>query len=321
MSGVAVIGAGKWGKNHVRTFFELGALEAVVDCDTDRCKEVSSKYPGLKVYTSLEPILNSPEIKGVSIATPSETHYDISKKCVEACKDVLVEKPMTLNIRDAEHLLSITKTNGTILMVGHVVLFNPAIDKIKKIIEQGHIGTIQHIYSSRLNFGIIRSHENVLWSCGPHDIALISHILDREPKVVYAKGVDYYQEGIHDIVCLHLEFESKINAQIDIGWLFPHKETRLIIIGDKGILKFIDENEYGSLEIYDNKVQFEDDKLTAVKNGSIEIPFEWEPPLTVECSHFVNCIKNRVNPITNGENGLIVIKTLEKAQKMLDKGI
>ncbi|MFZ2970837.1 MAG: Gfo/Idh/MocA family oxidoreductase, partial [Minisyncoccia bacterium] len=229
---VAVIGAGYWGKNLVRVFHELGALKIVCDLSEKNLSDRKKDHPNLDTTNDFSKILADKDIQAVVIATPAVTHYDICKKSILAGKDVFVEKPLALKVEEAEELVQIAKENSRILMVGHLLLYHPAVIKLKELIDRGELGDIRYIYSNRLNFGKLRKEENVLWSFAPHDISVIIDILG-SPKKVTSIGKAYLQKDIPDTTMSVLEFEGEKAAHIFVSWLNPFKEQKLSVIGSK----------------------------------------------------------------------------------------
>jgi len=239
---VGIIGAGRWGMNHVKTASQLLNNNQIIvydfnDSTEDKIKKISEE---IKFTNKLESLLEDKQINGVIISTPAETHFEIAKKCLESGKNILVEKPITLNVKEAEELNNLSIKNGLILMVGHVLLYHPAVLKMKEEIAKGMIGKLQYIYSNRLNLGAIRSEENILWSFAPHDISIIQYLVDDNPIEIIANGGDFVQNGIEDTTLTFLTYPGNIKAHIFVSWLHPFKEQRMVVIGDKGMFVFED---------------------------------------------------------------------------------
>jgi UDP-2-acetamido-3-amino-2,3-dideoxy-glucuronate N-acetyltransferase len=237
---LGIFGAGRWGINHVRTSSQLLDSNSIIVCDfnpeaSDKIKSIS---PEIKFTTRTEHILENPEINAVIIATPAETHFELAKKALLNGKNVLVEKPITLIPADARELVDLAGKQSRKLMVGHVLLYHPAVRKIKEMIRQNKIGRLQYIYSNRLNLGSVRSEENILWSFAPHDISVIQYLLESNPVYIDAKGADILQTEIEDTTITYLSYPGNIHAHIFVSWLHPFKEQRLVITGDKGIIVF-----------------------------------------------------------------------------------
>jgi len=316
---VCVVGAGNWGKNHIRTLNELGALGGIVDANTNLLDQFSKQYPKINVYQKLTDALSKNIFSGFTVATPAETHYNVAKIIIEAKKHVLIEKPLTLNIEDAEALVKLAGEHNINLMVGHVLLFHPAIIKIKELITEGKIGKLQYIYSNRLNLGQIRTEENVFWSLAPHDISIFQFFIEDYPLKMTAHGSTFLQEGIHDSTLTILEYPDNIKGHIFVSWLHPFKEHRLVVIGSKGMISFEDSSHDKPLIFYDKKFKF-NGKIPEKIDGEVElINYNHHKPLTEELKYFVNHL-NGTNPKkANGDHALEVTKILVKISGQLDK--
>ena len=317
MSKIEVVGAGKWGKNHVKTFAHLGKLAAIVEVEEKSRSNMLRDYPDVPVYDRLDAILGDPEIDGVSVATPAETHYEIARALLEAGKHVLVEKPITLVSGQAEELCRIAQERNLILMVGHVLLYHPAVLKMKEMIAGGKLGKLQYIYSNRLNLGTVRSEENSLWSFAPHDIAVINFLVGDEPEQVDAFGGAFLQPGIHDVTVTHLTYPENVVAHIHVSWIHPFKEQRLVVIGDKSMMVFEDSKQSDKLILYPKGIEWVSGKPVTRDEGFEVVSFDSEQPLTAECRHFIDSIEHNRQPRSDGANGVAVLKVLEKAQEAL----
>jgi UDP-2-acetamido-3-amino-2,3-dideoxy-glucuronate N-acetyltransferase len=318
---IALIGLGYWGKNIFRNLVELGVLHTACDSNPDIINEYKLKFPFINFTTSVEKVINDPEIKAVMIATPAATHYELAKETILSHKDVFVEKPLALTVKEGEELVEMAERNGSILMVGHVLQYHPAIEKLKEIISKGELGKIQYIYSNRLNIGKFRTEENILWSFAPHDISLILSLIGDDPINVKAFGGDYLNSGIYDITLMWLEFASGIKAHIFVSWLHPYKEQKLIIVGNKAMAVFDDLTEE-KLFIYPHKIEWLNGKIpVAHKADYIKVPVDnHKEPLKEEILHFIECVKNRIRPKTDGKEGVKVLSLLERAEKSLTSG-
>ncbi|SVC42537.1 uncharacterized protein METZ01_LOCUS295391, partial [marine metagenome] len=301
-----VIGSGYWGINLVRNFNELGVLELVCDqsvSSLDKTREIS---PSIKTTTDYKKILDNKNINGVVIATPAITHFDLAMEFLKSGKDVFVEKPLSLNLKDAAKLIKYANQNKRILMVGHVLEYHPAIVEIQKIISSGVVGDLQYLYSNRLNFGRIRKEENILWSFAPHDIAIILRIIGKTPLTVSATGAEYLTPSVSDVTLTALSFENQIRAHIHVSWLHPFKEQRLVVIGSKKMLTFDDVSK--KLRIYDQWVEIQNTNLTPISGNVSDIAYDNTEPLKIECEAFIESIATRKNPLTDGESGLKVLQ-------------
>ena len=317
---ICVVGGGKWGKNHISTLNRFGNLAGLVDSNQDILDENKKEYPYLKLFSSLEKSFEYP-FDGYVVATPAETHFDIAKKIINTGKDVLVEKPFTTNVKDAEYLYDLSESKNVNVMVGHILLFHPAINKIKKIIDENKIGKLQYIYSNRLNLGRIRTEENVFWSFAPHDISVLQYLINDFPEKISSNGAAFIQENIHDTTLTLLSYPNNIKCHIYVSWLHPFKEHRLVVIGSKGMLTFEDSLINKPLKFYDKKITM-DKKKPVEKSGDVElIEYGNEKPLDLELKYFINNINRNKVKISNALSGLEVIKILDKSSKNLNLNI
>ena len=315
---IALIGAGYWGKNLVRVFYELGVLKIICDLNETNLKERQKEHPNLKITTDISKILNDKNIDAVVIATPAATHYGLGKKVLESGKDVFIEKPLALKVEEAEEMVKLAKEKKRILMVGHLLLHHSAVKKLKELISEGELGEIRYIYSNRLNFGKLRKEENVLWSFAPHDISVIIDILG-VPEKISALGKSYLQKDISDIVVANFEFRGGKAAHIFVSWLNPFKEQKLSIIGSKAMAVF-DDQAKDKLVLYRHKVEWSENKNPeATKAAGQIIRISNSEPLAEEAKHFIECVKSRKTPITDGENALKVLKVLDACQKAMHR--
>jgi predicted dehydrogenase len=329
MMNVAVVGAGAWGKNHIRVFSEMQNVRLKYICDSDPSKLafIRQAYPQSMVVEDLRPILLDPEVSGVVVASSATSHYSLSKEILLANKDVLVEKPMALDPKNAEEMLEIAEKSGRVLMVGHLLIYHPVVARLKELIASGDLGKIYYVYTQRVNLGVIRQDENALLSFAPHDLSVILHLLGEEPVVVSAHGESYIQNGIEDVVFLSLRFSDGKMANIHLSWLDPHKLRRITIVGSKKMVVFDDMEVSEKLKIYDKGVRnFSYDtygEYLSLRFGDITIPsIKMVEPLRAEAEHFIQCIESRKEPKTGGRDGLKVVNVLTAAQKSLkEKGI
>jgi UDP-2-acetamido-3-amino-2,3-dideoxy-glucuronate N-acetyltransferase len=320
---LAVIGSGKWGMNHVRTAYGLlgDNLKCVCDMNADNEEKVKEISDTINFTTELNDVLNDSEINSVIVATPAETHFKISKKCLESNKHVLVEKPITLVSEDAKVLVDIAKEKNKKLMVGHVLLYHPAIVEIKEMLNNGKLGKLQYIYSNRLNLGTVRSEENILWSFAPHDISIMQFLTDNNPVNVYAKGAVFLQNDIEDTTLTFLEYPDNVHAHIFVSWLHPFKEHRLLVIGDEGMLVFEDSLKNEKLKFYKKGYHKVNGTLEKFDNDYEVVETESKQPLTEEQKHFYDCIVEGKKPLTNGVHAVEVLEILEKAQRSLKSNV
>ena len=310
---IAVIGAGNWGRNLVRNLSDMDVLSHVVEQKADHLKEISSQFSEVECLDSFDSLLES-NIDAVAIATPAQSHYEIASAFLKAGKDVFIEKPMTLCSKEASELVDIAKLNNSILMVGHMLLYQPAIQFIKTYLEEGHIGQIYHLHQERLKLGRVRSKENVIWSLGVHDIAVLLYLAGSVPEEIKCSGHSGVQEQIQDDAYVHMTFQSGTKAHLHSSWIWPENSRRMRIIGSKGMLVYDEMKQIVTL----HKKRIGED-LENIDEGE-ETLFEGSAqPLRLEMEHFVHCIKIRETPISDGLSGLAVIRVLESLELKNEK--
>jgi len=316
---IALIGVGHWGKNHLRNLEKLGVLHSVVEPDSENIERSKKDFPHVNYVNNDSYILDNSDIQAVVIAAPAALHFELTKKYLLAKKDVLVEKPLALTVAEGLKLVGIAHIENRILMVGHILQYHPAVVKLKELIDAGELGEIRYIYSNRLNIGKLRIEENVLWSFAPHDISLILMFLNgEEPIRVGAYGGAYVKPGIFDTTLTTLEFKNGVKSHIFVNWLHPFKEQKLVVVGSKKMAVFDDVSD-DKLLIYPHKIDFINGEIpVARKAESYSVDFEKKEPLREELLHFIQCIKSRQPPKTDGVEGLNVLKILEQAEKKLN---
>jgi UDP-2-acetamido-3-amino-2,3-dideoxy-glucuronate N-acetyltransferase len=313
---IAVIGNGYWGKNLVRNFHALGVLKYVCDSRSEAQQEAHDQF-GVDTCSSLKELINDPEIQGVAIAAPAAQHYQLAKNCLLAGKDVYVEKPLALRVDEGQELVEIAEARQRVLMVGHILQYHPAILKLKDLIGAGELGRIQYIYSSRLNWGKLRSEENILWSFAPHDISAILYLLDEVPASVTASGGSYINPHIYDTTLTACEFQSGVKAHIFVSWLHPFKEQRLVIVGDQKMAVFDDVEKERKLVIYSHSIDWLNRLPIAHKGEGQTVSLPTDEPLRKECEHFIESIVTRKTPRTDGRNGVKVLEVLDACERSL----
>ena len=312
---IAVVGCGYWGKNLVRNFAELGALHTICDIDPQQLESLKSLYPWVSTETDYLNILQNKEIRGVVIATPAVLHYSMAKEALLAGKETFVEKPFTTKSEEARELLKLSEREKRVLMVGHLLLYHPAVQTLKEYIQSGELGDVYYIYSTRVNLGQIRRDENVLWRLVPHDIAMFIYLLEQSPVVLSAQGSSYLQHNFVDIVFVTLKFGAVL-AHVHASWLDPHKIRQLTVVGSKRMAVFDDMEPEYKLQIYDKAVLGD---TLAIKSGEAIFPrVELTEPLRLECQDFIQCISQRKKPLSDAKLGLRVTEALEAAQKLME---
>lgn len=313
---IAVVGCGYWGKNLVRNFHTLGALRLLCDVSDTSLASLASQYQ-VEPCKSYEDLLACADIEAVAIATPAAQHYSMVKAALVAGKDVFVEKPLALQLHEGEELVEIARKNDRILMVGHLLYYHPAIDELKRLIGKGTLGRVEYIYSSRLNFGKLRTEENILWSFAPHDISAILYLLDEDPVTVAAHGGAYLNPQVADLTLTSFKFASGVTSHIFVSWLHPFKEQKLVIVGDKQMAVFDDTEPEKKLVVYPHRVDWIDRLPVAHRSEGQVIALPAEEPLLNECKHFLECVSTRRTPRTDGQNGVRVLRVLNASEQSL----
>jgi UDP-2-acetamido-3-amino-2,3-dideoxy-glucuronate N-acetyltransferase len=314
---ICLAGFGHWGKNLARNFAELGHLYAVCESHAEHLRSCAAAYPGVKPFSSLDEALQDPAIDAVALATPAEQHFDMAMAALQAGRDVFVEKPLALDWEQGLVMVDKARQAGRILMVGHLLKYHPAFLKIQELATNGTLGPIEYVYSNRLSMGKIRSQENALWSFAPHDISLILTLMGSLPVQVTATGGAYLQPNIADITLSTLLFGNGARAHIFVSWLHPYKEQRLVVIGKKQMVAFEDTRPTDKLILYDKRIEVKDGVLEAGKSLGTPLDPGQDEPLRRECAHFIDCVLNRREPLTPGEEGVSVLQVLQACQKSL----
>jgi UDP-2-acetamido-3-amino-2,3-dideoxy-glucuronate N-acetyltransferase len=312
---VAVLGSGYWGKNLVRNFHQLGALEWVCDPREQARAEAQQKY-GVKTAEDLSAILADPETQAVAIAAPAAQHFELARKCLLAGKDVYSEKPLALHAEEGRQLVELAAKRQRLLMVGHILEYHPAILELKRLICAGELGKIQYIYSSRLNLGKLRTEENILWSFAPHDISAILYLLGEAPNRISTHGGSYLNHNV-DTTLTTCEFPSGVKAHIFVSWLHPFKEQKLAIVGSQRMAVFDDVERERKLMLYSHRIDWVDRIPVAQKHEGEVVPLSQDEPLRLECEHFLECVRTRQKPRTCGESALRVLQVLEGCEQSL----
>lgn len=313
---ICVIGGGRWGKNHIRTLYGLGFLKGIVESNKSRLEDLLNEFP-VQGFTDVNDALKV-GFDGYTLAIPAPYHYDTGKLLIEKGQNVLIEKPLTLKPAESKELVDLAKKNNVNLMVGHVLLFHPAIRKIKELIDNGKIGELYYIYSNRLNLGTVRTEENVFWSLAPHDISILNYFIGKQPEEIYAKGEKFLQKNVYDSTIAHFVYPGNVHAHVFTSWLHPFKEHRLVVIGSKGMLVFEDSSKEKNIVFYNKRIDFENKLPIKVEGPEEIIDYERKMPLTEELKYFVENMNGKIE-IADGESGYEVVKVLEKVQTLIDK--
>jgi len=323
---LGVIGAGAWGRNHVRTAAGLADAELAAVCDTDpKVRErLARQYPGTFVTGDAAALLE--RVDAVIVASPAATHATLAQQCVAAGKPCLVEKPFALSVRAAEAVAAQAAERKVPVLAGHLLVYHPAVERLRTLVQSGELGKVFYLYGLRVNLGQVRQDENALWSFGPHDVSVALYVLGEAPVRVAAQGKSYLQPRIEDVVFLTMEFASGVLAHVQLSWLDPHKERKLTIVGAKKMVVFDDMEPREKLRIYDKGVERPPEygsfgESLAIREGDIFIPrIPTVEPLAAELGHFVRVVRGEEEPRASAADGVRVVRVLEAASRSLANG-
>ena len=313
---LCVVGCGHWGKNLVRNFHSLGNLYSVCEADSDVLRRFQNEYH-VRGSSSITEALSDPAVDAVVVAVPAEQHAQVSLIALRAGKDVFVEKPLALRWQDGLEMVAAARSFNRILMVGHLLLYHPAVIRIKELLDSGELGRLEYIYSNRLSMGKIRREENALWSFAPHDISVILMLTGSLPLQVSATGGAYVQPNIADVTLSNLLFDHGTRAHIFVSWLHPYKEQRLVVVGSKKMVVFEDTRATDKLMLYEKEIAWGSGGFEVKQPTGEPVPFASTEPLRLECEHFVECVGTRQPPRTPGEDGVAVLQVLQACQRSL----
>ncbi|MCP4753179.1 MAG: Gfo/Idh/MocA family oxidoreductase [Proteobacteria bacterium] len=327
---VAVVGYGYWGPNLVRNFSWLDDTQVkyVCDLDEERLRKVNGLFPNVETTTTnYRQILDDPEVSAVAIATPVGTHFSLAKAALEAGKHVLIEKPMTDSVKDAQELIQLAERKKRIVMVDHTFLYTGAVRKIKELVESGQIGEIYYFDSVRVNLGLFQNDVNVIWDLAPHDLSIMRFLIDKRPVSVSAIGVSHVKNNMENMAYLTVFYEDTTFAHFHVNWLSPIKVRQILIGGSKKMVVYNDMENTEKIKVYDSGVKLNSDDKDALYNtlvqyrtGDMYAPkLDLSEALKLECRHFVDCIRSGSQPISNGEFGLDIVKMLEAAQSSMER--
>lgn len=329
MVNIGIVGAGYWGPNLIRNFFSLPNCNLIGVCDLSKeaLQGIKTSYNNnLLITQNIDDFLNDKNIDAIVIATPAKTHYDIAQKSLLSGKHVFVEKPLALKSIQCEELIKISEQNKLCLMVGHTFLYNAAVQKIKELIKNKFIGDVLYVYCQRLNMGKVRDDLDVVWNLAPHDISILCYWFNSIPNKVRAVGYSYLQNNIADVSFITMDFPNKIGASIHVSWLDPNKTRQITIVGSKRMIVYDDISLDRKVTVFDkcakrNNINFVnskfpiynyDDFRIELRNGDITIPnIRVKEPLMVECSEFIEYVNTKKPPISDGNDGLKVVKVLQ----------
>lgn len=310
MSQVIVVGAGNWGKNLVRNFAELGALAGIAETREEMRAAIAPQYSNVSMLSDFEAVLES-DVPAVVLATPGPTHYGLALAALKAGKDVFIEKPMTLHTAEARELAAYADQHDRILMVGHLLLYQPAISWMRDYLASGKAGAVRHIATQRLKLGRVRAEENVWWSFAPHDVSVVLELLGRpDLESVKAQGQAMVQPTIADYVHVDLTFAGGQSAHIHCSWYWPTVERRTTVLCEQQILVYDEVAQTVTI----HQKQIDGATLQHADAGMESVAIANEQPLRLECQHFLDCLKTRQRPRSDGWNGVAVVDILERAQ-------
>ncbi|MQY76138.1 MAG: oxidoreductase [Spirochaeta sp.] len=313
---ICVVGAGRWGKNHIKTLDDLDCLAGIVEADSDTRNVFKEKYPEVKTFATVRDAIKE-DFDGFTVATPAETHFEIAEFIINHKKHVLVEKPLTLKASEARRLKELAEENKVNLMVGHLLLFHPAIRKIKELIKKGKIGKLEYIYSNRLNLGTVRTEENILWSFAPHDISVFQYFIGSLPTEIVSRGGVFLQPHNHDSSMTILTYPDNIVGHIFVSWLHPFKEHRMVVIGSKGMFSYEDSSDDKNILFYEKGIDWIQGEPIKRDGPTEVIPYEKKMPLTEELKYFAAHTNGDPVKTADAQNGVEVLEILEKATESL----
>jgi predicted dehydrogenase len=318
---IAQAGLGQWGKNLARNLSELGELVWLCDVDETTLVTIAERYPRVRTTTRFDEMIADESIDAVVVATPSSTHYELARRALEAGKHVFVEKPPAMRGAEMEDLCRLAEGRSRVLMPGHLLLYHPAVQKLREIVESGELGEVLCIYSNRQNLGTIRTDENALWSLGVHDLAVLLFLIDEEPSEVWAHGNAFLNAGIEDIVFGYLRFGSGKIAHMHLSWLDPHKIRRVTVVGRDKMAVFDDMELERKITVYDKAPEQPAKSYGEwrTRTGDIYSPtVSNAEPLRLECEHFLRLIDGEGEPLRAARDGLTVVRALEQLQASLE---
>jgi predicted dehydrogenase len=319
---VGVVGAGYWGPNLIRNFAALpeATLAMICDLDPKRLHAVGEQYPDVALTTNYQDLLDS-DVDAIAIATPVKTHYALVKQALLAGKHVLVEKPLTANVRQAAELVALAKAQGLLLMVDHTMVLSPAVRKLCELVRGGELGDIWHVSMERLALGLFRRDVNVLWDLAPHDISILLEVLDAQPIATSARGACHVQPGIQDVAYVELRFPGDVMAHVHVSWLDPGKVRRMTVVGSQKMAVY-DDTEPEKLLVYDRAVMTmegagDQPELLYRFGDSSGIPLPAAEPLRRQCAYFVECVRTGARPRAHGREGMAIVHILEQADRSM----
>lgn len=318
---IALVGCGYWGKNLARNFHALGALHTLCDASAQTLASYGAEYSTVKKVGAYSDVLKDVAITAVAIAAPAAVHHRLAKEALLAGKDVYVEKPLCLDLNDAEELVKLANEFGRVLMVGHLLQYHPCVLALQGLVAKGDLGKLQYIISNRLNLGKIRKEENALWSFAPHDISVVLSLVNGQmPEQVICTGGEYLNQGVADATLTAMQFAGGVRAHVFVSWLNPFKEQKLTVVGSHGMAVFDDTKPWAEkLVVYRQYLTWSDGQVPTPNKAKGElVAIPESEPLRDECSHFIECCTERKRPRTDGSEGKRVLAVLQAAQRSLE---
>ena len=324
---IAIIGFGHWGPNYARILsgtMSGARLTACAEPSSSRLATFERQYPAARAYADYHRLLRDGDVDAVIVATPTSTHREVAEDCLRAGAHVLVEKPLAATVSDAESMMALAEGTHKTLMVGHTFLFNPAVRAIKGYIDEGRLGKIRYLYFQRTGLGPIRQDVNALWDLAPHDLSILRYWLGTDPVDLVARGESYLKPGTEDVVFLTLNYPNQVLASVHVSWLDPVKIRRITVVGDRKMVVFDDTHATEKLRIYDQGADYQPrgggfgEFIASVRDGDILIPrLEHTEPLRAQLEHFMECISTGRQPLTSAEDGVAIVRVLERAEHEL----
>ena len=313
---ICVVGAGKWGRNHVRTLKGMDCLAGIVESNAGSQSELSKEFPGVAIFPDISKVPFE-KFDGFVVATPAETHFGIAEQIIKQKKHVLVEKPLAMTAAEAKKLQAAARDADVTLMVGHILLFHPAIRMIKDLVDQGKIGKLEYLYSNRLNLGTVRKEENILWSFAPHDISIFQYLIGEIPQEIVSRGGAFLQPHIYDTTMTILKYPNNVIGHIFVSWLHPFKEQRQVVIGTKGMLSFEDSSQDKQLLFYEKGIDWVKGEPVKREGPTEIIAYDKTPPLLLELQYFAERLDGKEIKIAGSQNAVDVLEILVKATYVL----
>ena len=316
---VGQVGLGYWGPNLARNFGELADLRWLCDLSPEALATASARHPQARTTTELDELLADPDLDAIVLATPVVTHYELARQALTAGKHVFVEKPQAQTSAEAEELLGLAEENGLVLMPGYLLLYHPAVAKLKELVDAGELGELLYLYGNRQNLGQFRRDENALWSLGAQDVSILLHLIGEEPVEAWARGESFLRSGVEDVVFGYLRFPSGVVAHMHVSWLDPHKMRKLTVVGRDKMAVFDDMEPERKVTVYDKGPVQRPATEWQVREGDIHIPkVAAEEPLRRECAHFLSLVAGEGDPLAAARAGCAVVRTLELLQESLE---